>query len=160
MIVSNVGIAKICRAPFSNPGRATVPNHVLTFIAAIPILAFMYAQPALSQACVIFYEGNGCTQSRSSCCTEAGPGMNGCWSNDEARSMEVVGPSGTVVSVFDSPSGRTNDDYFVLEKTDDNDVCVSSFENPTLSGGDGRWFYSGGNGLDGKVSTFRWHDPR
>ena len=23
-----------------------------------------------------------------------------------------------------------------------------------------RWFYSGGNGLDGKVSTFRWSDPR
>ena len=30
------------------------------------------------------------------------------------------------------------------------------FDPPTRSS----WFYSGGNGLDGKVSTFRWYDPR
>jgi hypothetical protein len=42
--------------------------------------------------CVIFYEGNDCTQDRSSCCTEAGAAMHGCWENDEARSMKLHGP--------------------------------------------------------------------
>ncbi len=34
--------------------------------------------------CVIFFEGADCdpVKSRSSCCTEAGVDMAGCWTND------------------------------------------------------------------------------
>ncbi len=112
--------------------------------------------------CVIFYEGNDCTQDRSSCCTEAGAGMGGCWKNDEARSMKLHGPAGTLIAVFDDPKASTSDDYFVLTKEIDEPICVGSFDHSAqlLSGTRHHWFYSGGNGLDGKVSTFRWHDPR
>ena len=115
--------------------------------------------------CVIFFEGTDCdpTQSRSSCCTEASSDMGGCWTNDEAQSMKVYGGPGTVVTAFDHPDAETQDDYFVLRKKDSNPICVGSFDQargrfdpPTRSS----WFYSGGNGLDGKVSTFRWYDPR
>ena len=112
--------------------------------------------------CVIFYEGNDCTKDRSSCCTAAGPGMKGCWDNDEARSMKLHGPAGTQIAVFDHPRGETSDDYFVITKAVDEPVCVGSFDHSAqlMSGSRHAWFYSGGNGLDGKVSTFRWHDPR
>lgn len=117
---------------------------------------------ATGSRCVVFYEGNDLTQNQSSCCTSVGSRMAGCWSNDEARSMKVYGPAGTTITVFDSPSGSTGDDYFVLEKCDGNPVTVGSFENPSGRVGGGCWsyFYSGGNGLDGKVSTSRWYDPR
>ncbi len=119
---------------------------------------------AEDKACVIFFEGNRCSVGfdRSSCCTAPDARMRGCWKNDEARSMKVYGPAGTIVSVFDSPQATTDDDYFVLIKGTDEPVCVGSFEYPhkTLEGSENVWFYSGGNGLDGKVSTFRWTDPR
>jgi len=112
--------------------------------------------------CVIFYEGNDCTKERSSCCTEAGAGMRGCWQNDEARSMKLHGPAGTLIAVFDDPKASTKDDYFVVTKEVDEPICVGSFDHSAqlLSGTRQHWFYSGGNGLDGKVSTFRWSDPR
>lgn len=115
--------------------------------------------------CVIFFEAADCNPShgRSSCCTEAGEEMAGCWTNDEARSMKVYGGPGTVITAFDNPGAETQDDYFVLRKSDSKPLCVGSFDRargrfdpPSRSS----WFYSGGNGLDGKVSTFRWYDPR
>ena len=71
-----------------------------------------------SPRCVIFYEGKNCdpTQGRSSCCTEAGAEMAGCWENDEARSMKIYGGPDTVITAFDDPKGGTHDDYFVLQK--------------------------------------------
>jgi len=116
---------------------------------------------ALGSRCVIFYEGNDLTQNHSSCCTNDGR-ITTCWSNDEARSMQVFGPAGTTITVFDSPGSSTSDDYFVLEKCDANPVTVGSFESPTdrVNGSCWSYFYSGGNGLDGKVSSFRWYDPR
>ena len=76
--------------------------------------------------------------------------------------MEVHGPVGTTITVFDSPKYSTSDDYFVLTKGAADPVCVGSFENARKSLGNSqhRWFYSGGNGLDGKVSSFIWADPR
>ena len=115
--------------------------------------------------CVIFFEASDCNplHGRSSCCTEAGREMSGCWTNDEARSMKVYGGPGTVITAFDHAEAGTQDDYFVLRKRDSKPLCVGSFDRargrfdpPSRS----EWFYSGGNGLDGKVSTFRWHDPR
>ena len=112
--------------------------------------------------CVVLYEGNDCTDKHSSCCTTAGPKLKGCWRNDEARSMMVYGPSKTVLTVFDDKKANTRRDYFVLIKGDDEPVCVGSFDNPSVSLGKSshKWFYSGGKGLDGKVSTFAWSDPR
>ena len=112
--------------------------------------------------CVVLYEGNDCTEKHSSCCTLGGPKLKGCWRNDEARSMMVYGPSKTVLTVYDDKKGNTRKDYFVLIKGDDEPVCVGSFDNPSVSLGKTphKWFYSGGKGLDGKVSTFTWSDPR
>jgi hypothetical protein len=115
--------------------------------------------------CVIFYEGKNCdpTQGRSSCCTESGPEMSGCWTNDEARSMKIYGGPDTTITAFDDPQGGTHDDYFVLQKQDLRPVCVGSFDEPDSRAHPPQkstWFYSGGDGLDGKVSTFRWTDPR
>ncbi len=112
--------------------------------------------------CVVLYEGNDCTEDHSSCCTDAGPKLKGCWRNDEARSMMVYGPADTVITVFDDKKASTRRDYFVLIKGDDAPVCVGSFNNPSVSLGNSKhsWFYSGGKGLDGKVSTFEWSDPR
>jgi hypothetical protein len=89
--------------------------------------------------------------------------MEGCWTNDEARSMKIYGGPGTVLTAFDDPDGRTLDDYFVILKQDDRPVCVGSFDDPERRTSQPRrsiWFYSGGDGLDGKISTFRWADPR
>jgi hypothetical protein len=89
--------------------------------------------------------------------------MGRCWTNDEARSMKVYGGAGTVLTAFDAPDASTQDDYFVLRKQDDRPICVGSFEGARGHfdpPGRPKWFYSGGNGLDGKVSTFRWSDPR
>ena len=115
-----------------------------------------------SPRCVIFFEGNDCTAERSSCCTLSGPRMRECWVNDEARSMKVHGPRGTVITVFDDPGASTRDDYFVVTKGVDDPICIGSFDHAgqLLAGSNHQWFYSGGNGLDGKVSTFRWIDPR
>jgi hypothetical protein len=146
-------------------GLRTLASCGLVAIVGVLVSAGVAAsQSAPSGACVIFFEGNRCSPGfeRSSCCTEAGPYMRGCWTNDEARSMEVHGPAGTTISVFDSPKASTSDDYFVITKSDDEPVCVGSFEGAraTLGETSNEWFYSGGNGLDGKVSTFTWSDPR
>jgi hypothetical protein len=140
---------------------------------AAALLALSCSGPALQRVagdpaqprCVIFFEGTDCDpdQGHSSCCTSAGEEMESCWTNDEARSMKVYGGESTVITVFDDSEGATHDDYFVLRKTDEQPICVGSFDAPR-----GRfdpptpstWFYSGGDGLDGKVSTFRWNDPR
>lgn len=133
-------------------------------VAAVLTAGGVRAQSSSSGACVIFFEEDNCSVGfdRSSCCTSAGPYLRGCWKNDEARSMEVHGPAGTTITVFDSPKAATEDDYFVLTKRTSDPVCVGSFESarPSLESTPHEWFYSGGNGLDGKVSTFTWSDPR
>jgi hypothetical protein len=147
----------------------------LRFLIPMLLLPIAFACSGRNQAvalaeddqprCVIFFEGTDCdpAQGRSSCCTEASSDMGGCWTNDEAQSMKVYGGPGTVVTAFDHPDAETQDDYFVLRKKDSSPICVGSFDHargrfdpPSRSS----WFYSGGNGLDGKVSTFRWYDPR
>jgi len=131
-----------------------------TAAMAVLVTTLSTAEPS-EAACVVFHEGNNCTQNRSSCCTNSGRMNAGCWSNDEARSMTVHGEAGTVVSVFDHSRGSTSDDSFVVIKGDDSPMCVTSFESPSTSGGQASdWFYSGGNGLDGKVSYWSWTDPR
>ncbi len=144
--------------------RTLTAYGLAVVVAMLASAGVAHSQSPPDGACVIFFEGNRCSPGfdRSSCCTEAGPHMRGCWTNDEARSMEVHGPAGTTVSVFDSPKASTSDDYFVITKNDDQPLCVGSFESAraTLGETSHQWFYSGGNGLDGKVSTFTWTDPR
>ncbi len=145
------------------PYTSTPMTRMRTILAAAPVALLPLGAPhAANGPCVIFFEGNTCSQGRSSCCTIAGHKMDGCWKNDEARSIKVYGPPGTVVAVFDSPDASTADDYFVLEKHRPEPVCVSSLEvaSVSLEGSGHTWFYSGGNGLEGKVSSMRWYDPR
>lgn len=80
--------------------------------------------------------------------------------NDKARSLSFEGPTGSIVSVFDSRNYGVKDDYAIIIKTDEEPVCVRTFERTPA----GRWiadrgyviFYSGGNNLDGKVSSIRF----
>jgi hypothetical protein len=106
------------------------------------------------------HEGNGCSQ-------DAYPIGNGDdlssmpsgW-NDEARSIELYGPQGTAVTVFDGRVYDESDDYSIIIKTDDDPVCISSFERVTPN----EWIQFRGyniwwdklNGIDGKVSSLRW----
>jgi hypothetical protein len=144
--------------------RTLTAHGLAAVVAMLASAGVARSQSMPGGACVIFFEGNRCSPGfeRSSCCTEAGRYMRGCWTNDEARSMEIHGPAGTTISVFDSPNASTSDDYFVITKNDDQPVCVGSFDGAraTLGETNNEWFYSGGNGLDGKVSTFTWTDPR
>jgi len=151
-----VAIVALCAATISAGCSTQPPAGAVTQSAQLPC-------PDLgpSPRCVSFYEKSKLSRNGgvSSCCTdEGGNSMKKCWNDDEARSMQVNGPKGTVITVFDSPDGETDDDYFVLEKLDDESVCVDSFERGDVYGGKVRWRYSGGNGLDGKVSTYRWSD--
>lgn len=104
-----------------------------------------------------FHEGNGCSQDW----WQHTNGRNArVRPNDEARSMDLRGSSGTIATVFDSPRAATTDDFAIIQKTDNRAVCVSTFENSSP----GKWvrhrgyliWYSGGNGLDGKVSYAKW----
>ena len=116
---------------------------------------------ATDEPCVRFYGEYDFKGTPSSCCTNDGYKMSACHKNDWAKSMVVYGPAGTVITLFDNPNGATGDDFFVLKKLDDEPVRVDSFEgDPTITGGEVDKFYSGGNGLDGKVSAFYWCDGR
>ena len=77
-------------------------------------------------------------------------------SNDETRSMRIYSAeAGTTIKVYDSPSGGTNDDYFVLKVKKDitSPLDIESYEkdykNEFIEAQ-----YHRKNGLDGKVSYF------
>lgn len=123
----------------------------------------------LTDGGIILYEGNNASQNIV-CGLSAGISRNvnrrsfGC-ENDEARSAELVNtPANTTFRVFDSPSGSTSDDYFVLTVKKDlsegfsTPYVVQSFEQ-SGSNGSVDSFYSGGNGLDGKVSYIEVRSP-
>jgi len=105
-----------------------------------------------------FHEGYGCSQDW----WRIGLGSDyiSVSPNDEFVSVDFRGPAGTTVTVYDSYSFGQTDDFAIMIKTDDDPVCVVNFEEVEP----GRWYnyrgyqiwYSGGNGLDGKVSSLRW----
>lgn len=80
--------------------------------------------------------------------------------NDEARSMTLaLARAGTVVSVFDSPDCRTNDDFTVIRvKRDLFRKVIRSFETSTEDA-DVEVDHHHDNGLDGKVSCLRIQMP-
>lgn len=82
----------------------------------------------------------------------------GC-ENDEMRSLKLRGmKAGQRITFYDSPGGSLNDDFAVLNIDRDipwdSPVTVGSFEQ-RITGSHFRMAYSGGNGLDGKVSRIK-----
>lgn len=121
---------------------------------------------------LIFYEGNGCSQdivftynsyfSADDNCKDRGPCKG---DNDEARSLRIAKTvkSRARIIVFDSPKGRYDDDYTVIDILNTNFIppegyCLrtfhSNFDNPDRNSGI-RVEYFQKNGLDGKVSRVR-----
>lgn len=105
-----------------------------------------------------FHEGHGCSQDWYS--HTNGRDDRSVSPNDEFKSLDFRGPAGTVVTVYDARGFAQTDDFAVMIKTDNSPACVWNFEEETP----GKWYtyrgykiwYSGGNGLDGKVSSVRW----
>lgn len=85
---------------------------------------------------------------------------SGCH-NDDARSMRIIsGRKGTVITVYDSPGGSTDDDYTVIRLKQDihqpNDLAT--FEK-NISDATMDVKHHHRNGLDGKVSAIRVQLP-
>lgn len=75
--------------------------------------------------------------------------------NDRARSGRLSGTAGRSVTVFDSPDGKTNDDYTVIEfKTTVTGYYLDTFEK-NYEDSNVKVTYVRKNGLDGKVSAIR-----
>lgn len=119
-----------------------------------------------SEAAAVLMRGNSGTQ-RVSC--TIGLTQSGFWNlkdesnchNDDARSINLMAPKkGTVITVYDSPSGSKSDDYMVIRIKKDLDKVwnVSSFEG-TVGVDELDVTYHRVNGLDGKVSSVRVEVP-
>lgn len=135
------------------------PNYIaLDFIQQGDAVAFAAVQ---TQGGIILYEGNNASQ--DIVCGVPGQRLAaynlknnniGC-ENDEARSAEIVDPKlGMKFVVYDSPDGRTDDDYAIItvRRTVPGGVfTINSFES-TQANNDFSIWYSRKNGLDGKVS--------
>lgn len=75
--------------------------------------------------------------------------------NDRARSGKVSGTAGRTITVFDSPDGKTNDDYTVIQfKTTVTGYYLDTFEK-NYEDSNVKVTYVRKNGLDGKVSAIR-----
>lgn len=101
---------------------------------------------------IIFYEGNGCSQEIVQ--TIEGENFDGrAYRNDEARSVKLVQvPRGTVIKVYDSPDGKEDDDFAIIEvKKKTFEYCIRSFEESIYSDNI-EMVYNKKNGLDGKIS--------
>ncbi len=80
----------------------------------------------------------------------------GC-DNDDAKSARFIDMrQGMVFRIYDDPNGTTNDDYTVITiKRNFTNKVLNKFEESIGDDDDWTVIYSGGNGLDGKVSAFR-----
>ena len=121
---------------------------------------------------LIFFEGNGCTQDivftynsrvgRDDNCKSRGPCKG---DNDEARSLRILksAASGTRIVVFDSPNGKQDDDFTVIDILrpdfmEDQGYCLQSFEQNFDTPNENQGIvvdFVRKNGLDGKVSRVR-----
>ncbi|GLC25533.1 hypothetical protein [Roseisolibacter agri] len=83
--------------------------------------------------------------------------------NDATRSLTITGPAGTCITLYDSPKGKTDDDFVIVIKTDDAKRSIGQLEITPVASWVRRTglllWYSGGNGLNGKVSSMRLHGP-
>jgi hypothetical protein len=80
--------------------------------------------------------------------------------NDEARSCILMDVTrGTVISVYDSPSASTSDDYTTITALDNiSQLVLSTFEQ-SFSNSQVAVTYNKDNGLDGKVSYVKVQAP-
>jgi hypothetical protein len=145
----------------------------VALIALIAIVALdALTKPAHTQQPddLIFYEGNGCTQDivfaynsyvkANDNCKKSGRCKG---DNDEARSLRILRSAkrGTQVRVYDSPDGRTDDDYAIINilnprRFAENGLCIRSFqEELENTAGGATLTYVPKNGLDGKISRVK-----
>ena len=105
---------------------------------------------------IVLYEGNGCSQDIVRTYGDEAGQNKKVKPNDEARSVKLLAVrKGAVITVFDSPDGKMDDDFCVIRvKRYTNDYCVGTFERSyedeyvSVS-------FARKNGLDGKVSRIR-----
>ena len=119
---------------------------------------------------VILYEGNSATQDIV-CILSLSNDLEvdfknkknnpyGC-DNDETRSLKITkAKKGTKITVYDSPSGKLDDDYYKINILKDITVpmIVSSYEK-SMNNGFIKGTYYDDNGLDGKVSRIKIETP-
>ncbi|KAL3923098.1 MAG: hypothetical protein SGILL_001847, partial [Bacillariaceae sp.] len=114
---------------------------------------------------VQLFEGNSCTQDVVSLMEVPNSGEkvyqgNDHFTNDEARSMKLVGPlpAGVRMELFDGFDENCRDDYSSIVVTtaleDYEEICITSFERDG-SNAKTTQTYVPHNGLDGKVSRFQ-----
>lgn len=116
---------------------------------------------ALNNGGIYFYEGANADKKQDAVCViPTKPGVvdmkgNGC-ENDEAQSLTLSGVSkGTRITLYDSPSGSTQDDHLIIDVKRDiglnERVVLPNFQtNYSWSSFD--TIYNRNNGLNGKIS--------
>lgn len=108
---------------------------------------------------IVLYEGNGGSQDIVQTFQDK-PGQNRRVSpNDEAKSARLLAVRpGTVITVYDSPDGKLDDDFCVIRVREySDDYTVGTFER-SYSDKYVSVSYARRNGLDGKVSRIRIDD--
>jgi hypothetical protein len=105
---------------------------------------------------IVFYEGNGGSQDIVQTIDDAAGQDFQPRQNDEARSVKLLDVRpGCVLSVFDSRSGSTTDDFCVIQvKRRSPEYTVGTFER-SYEDDDVIVSYARKDGLDGKVSRIR-----
>ena len=105
-----------------------------------------------------FREYNHCEGNHKGECTDqSGTKINfkntDGFTNDDARSAQLLNVrAGAVIRVYDSPVGKTSDDWTeIVVKKQVQEYCVKTFEE-TYEDDIVRVTYHRNNGLDGKVS--------
>ncbi|WNG23158.1 hypothetical protein F0U62_03235 [Cystobacter fuscus] len=123
------------------------------------------AGPFDNTTLISFWEGNNCSQSQAGWTyyNYTAPmiipndGAVG-WINDEARSLKLEWwvPAGTIIRVYNSPSGSHDDDWAEITILGGTDyLCIPSFQVPANYPGNYTVRYCDMGGLDGKVSQVR-----
>src|SRR5205823_2408311 len=105
---------------------------------------------------ITLYEGNFGTQNIVQTFSDAPRHLTRVHPNDEARSLVLNRVrAGAVITVYDSSSGSTRDDYCIIRVGRFiSRYVVNSFEHD-VSGGAVTVEYHHNNGLDGKVSAIK-----
>ncbi|ADO73113.1 hypothetical protein [Stigmatella aurantiaca] len=142
--------------PESEPVSAEASQEVS------PLTQKEEVSPLVSPPVITFWENNGCGGDQVGwyIYNDAAmimPNASGSgWVNDEARSMMLFRVNaGTIIRVYNSPSGSHTDDWaeITLKRYVD-ELCIGSFESASPNA-DYSLRYCDEGGLDGKVSQAR-----
>ncbi|MDC0708690.1 hypothetical protein POL68_09440 [Stigmatella sp. ncwal1] len=129
---------------------------------AAPLAQKEEINPLVSPPIITFWENNGCGGDQVGWYVYNNaamimPNASGSgWVNDEARSMMLFRvDAGTIIRVYDSPSGSHSDDWAEITlKRYVSELCISSFEYASPNDDYSLRYCDEGN-LDGKVSQAR-----